>query len=334
MSNPSVASLPRREAAAVGEPQVFAASPHAIRPAPRRGRGLPFDHPVLAAGYAWWSVDAESEDGQQRLHLSVCVAPPFAAARPGASAPQASLHVALYGQTACHAQRLVPCDQVERGAAHLCIGRSRLRWERGDLVIDLGLQRGLGRRPVRGRVTVSVISQSREARVLDAAGLHSWWPVAPGARARVELEQPGVSWQGPALHEVRWGNEPPVRMFSRWTTLHTLHEEGALTACATEGRDGARHSSAAFVSGEGTTQVLPAGDVTPLGTTRWGLRPACPGVVMASETLEDTPYFVRSRLLIKTPAGPRSATLEHFDLGRWQQRWVQGLLPWRPRWQP
>jgi carotenoid 1,2-hydratase len=289
---------------------------------------------VPAAGYAWWSIDAESDDGQHRIHVSAALGAPFAAARTGVQAPEASLHVALYGPSDRFLHQVERPGRIDRGAGHLNVGASRLRWERGDLVIDLAQRRRVGRQLLRGRITLSMPSQTRESRVLDPGGVHNWWPVCAGARVRVELDQPRVSWRGAAVHQVRWGQEPPVRVFHRWTALHTLHADGALVHCGTEQRDGVRQATSVLISADGAVTPLLAPEGTSLGTTRWGLRPACNGTVMASQILEDTPYFVRSRLVLKTPEGPRAATLEHYDLARWQQRWVQALLPWRPRWQP
>ena len=76
---------------------------------------------------------------------------------------------------------------VTRGRDELAIGPSHMRWEGGSFVIDFDERSApLGAR-VAGTVRIHPEEMGGETVHLDAAGRHRWTPIAPLARAEVEL---------------------------------------------------------------------------------------------------------------------------------------------------
>src|SRR5512138_334009 len=103
-------------------------------------RGPRFDLELPAGGYAWWYLDATSDDGKHGLTLIAFVGSVFspfyaAARRRGAAAAidHSAINVALYGQPRRWAMTERGRAAIERTSDACRVGPSRMLWQDGTL---------------------------------------------------------------------------------------------------------------------------------------------------------------------------------------------------------
>lgn len=219
-------------------------------------RGHGFDVSVPMGGYAWWYLDAISDDGTQALTLITFIgsvfSPYYALARrlkgdAGADPLQhCAINVALYGPKHNHWAMTERTSAVlRRSASSFALGPSQLAWHSAPQPFSLPLTQPVPQpapplsaaqqlvinideqtlpwptapKPIRmrGQVTVTVPTLAQGTpHALDAAGQHHWMPLAPCARVQVDMQQPNMRWQGHAYLDTNTGTRPLERDFTRW----------------------------------------------------------------------------------------------------------------------
>ena len=194
-----------------------------------------FDRPVPRDGYAWWYLDALSDDGRHALTVIVFVgsvfSPYYAGARrrgDGDPAHHCAVNVALYGAGGkrwCLTER--GRGQLARDATRLRIGPSAVRWERDVLIVDVDEVTVPWPSRIRGRITVHPSALTGHTAVLDAAGRHRWSPVAPRARVELRLQHPDLAWNGDGYLDSNAGEEPLERGFRCWDWSRASLRDGA-----------------------------------------------------------------------------------------------------------
>ena len=198
-----------------------------------QGDGGPrFDAPVVSGGYAWWYVDALSDDGAYGLTVIAFIGSVFSPyyAWKGRADPldHCAINVALYSPSG---NRWAMTERrrhaVEQSADRLAIGRSSLRWDRGALSIDLNEIGAPIPFPLRGAIRLEPTIVNREAHLLERAGRHFWRPIAPAARVEVVFDKPALRWSGHGYFDCNAGDEPLERAFSSWTWSRAQTEPGA-----------------------------------------------------------------------------------------------------------
>jgi len=304
---------------------------------------------VAPGGYAWWYIDALSDDGRHGLVLIAFIGSVFspyyawARARQGGLADalkHVAINVALYTPGGGPGARWA---MTERGAAALqrqphtlAIGPSALHWDGDALQITLDERCAPLPRRLRGRLRLQPQAQGAPAPLpLDSAGLHQWWPIAPCARIDVDLAEPGWRWQGPAYLDSNRGGVPLARSFASWqwarATLVGGHSAVAYDAVEIGGT--ARQIALQFDAGGGgqpmlapPMQALPPAPVfrVPRSVRSDG---GCPPRVHA--TLEDAPFYNRSLVAAQWLGQPVLAVHESLDLRRFSRPLVQAMLPFR-----
>jgi carotenoid 1,2-hydratase len=226
------------------------AASQAASPTASQGHG--FDVSVPMGGYAWWYLDAISDDGSQALTLITFIgsvfSPYYALARrlkgDGGADPfqHCAVNVALYGPKQNHwAMTERTSVALKRSSTTFALGPSQLAWQRDpacivghpsaaghasaaghQLVINIDEQTlpwPTAPRPIRMRGQITVTMPTLEVGdpyALDAAGLHRWKPLAPCARVQVDMQQPAQRWQGHAYLDTNFGARPLERDFVRW----------------------------------------------------------------------------------------------------------------------
>ena len=303
-----------------------------LRPAGRR-----------PGGYAWWYVDALSDDGRHGLTVIAFVGSVFSpyyalARRRGAGDPldHCAVNVALYGRGASR------WAMTERGRARLQrdrptrsrSGRARSRGTATALTIRLD------------EVAVPLPSRVRGTVRLHPAGL-----TRPRLRARRRRPAPLVADRaalaasrstlerpGPALERRRLPRQQ-LAATSRWRTP-SPPGTGRAPRCA----DGAAilYEASRRVGGRRLIAIRcdPSGDVEDvappprlaLPPTLWrvprGTR-ADDGRASVARTLTDAPFYARSVLATRLLGEPAAAVHESLSLDRFRAPWVQAMLPFR-----
>jgi carotenoid 1,2-hydratase len=296
---------------------------------------------VAPGGYLWWYVDAVSDDGSNALSIIAFVgsvfSPYYALAALGRPNPDnhCAINVALYG-AAGRRWTMTERSQrhMQRSAREFAVGPSRLRWDGHGLVFDIDeIAVPLPRR-VRGQIRVTPQALSRFSTALDAHGRHRWGPIAACARVEVSLEHPAASWKGHAYLDSNEGDEPVDRGFKEWDWSRTVLADGSTAVIydvrPTQGPD--RVIAQRFAT-DGSASAFEPPPRQTLPRSKWWLprtmRTERGTAAQVVQTLEDTPFYVRS-LLSSGLLGERVTSVhETLDLPRVVSLPVRLMLPWR-----
>lgn len=305
----------------------------------------PFDGIVSADGYAWWYVDALSDDGRHGLtviaFLGSVFSPYYARARrAGAADPldHCALNVALYGRPRRWTMTERGRGSVERAPERLRIGPSALQWDGDCLVIDVDEWAVPMPRPVRGEIRIRPTAGPGVTYPLDAPGAHRWTPLAPTAQVSVRLQRPSLRWQGHGYLDHNAGDAPLERDFARWHWSRSEPDSAGQTRVYYDvvPRHGKPHVLALGFDANGGVAGLDVPGGVELPRTGWGIRRTARAArtgPAVTRTLEDTPFYARSLLR----ADGVGAIHESLSLDRFARAWVRTLLPFRmprrSRWQ-
>ena len=169
-----------------------------------RDAGPCFDQEVEPGGYAWWYVDAISDDRRYGLTIIAFVGSVFSPyyAWTGWRDPldHCAVNVALYGpRGSAWAMTERRRSAVRRSRDTLAIGRTTATWNAGALSFAIDETAAPIPRPIRGRVEVRAEAINCQAFVLERQGRHWWRPLAPQTRVTVEMEAPALSWRGTGI---------------------------------------------------------------------------------------------------------------------------------------
>jgi carotenoid 1,2-hydratase len=296
---------------------------------------------VPSDGYAWWYLDALSDDGQHGITLIAFIGSVFSpyyawARRRGAADPtrHCAVNVALYGPSALWAMTERGAAALRRDRDHLTIGPSELRWDGDGLTVHINEYGSPIPRPIRGTIRLMPSAVESRTMALDPAGRHVWRPIAPCARVEVALTAPALYWAGPGYLDTNRGARPLEADFRRWDWSRARTADGALVQYDVEScvPSSDRRLAMRYRRTGGVEDIapLPSRD---LPLTGWRVRRRIGGVPgfepKVIETLEDTPFYARSIIQTGFPDGPVTAMHESLSLDRFAAPWVQAMLPFR-----
>ncbi len=300
-----------------------------------------FDRAVGAGGYAWWYVDAISDDGLYCLTMIVFIgsvfSPYYAWARRRGAAPadqHCAVNAVLYGP------RGKRWAMTERGAGSLrrapnalSIGPSSIHWDGDQLTIEIDEVTVPVPSRLRGTVRLYPAQIYDFAALLDPEGLHEWRPMAPSARVEVALEHPALSWSGSGYFDMNAGSVPLADSFVGWDWSRAKLAEGAAVLYDALRRDGSEIALALRFAPDGTVEHFEPPLRQPLPRTGWRIartsRAEAGHTAKLQRTLEDTPFYARSLITTRLLGEDVTAVHESLSLDRFRQPWVQVLLPFR-----
>ena len=226
---------------------------------------------------------------------------------------------------------------VQRRTDALHIGPSHLAWQAdGSLVVAIDERTAPWPRRLRGRIRVEPGAHPRQAFPLDAAGHHTWQPISPSARVTVDFDRPALAWCGDAYLDANHGRRPLERDFISWQWQRSaLPGRRSRVLYEVQPRDGAERSLALGFDADGAITPLALPPWRALPHSAWGVERSSRGVQAPTMlgTLESGPFYCRS--LLRDGDDAAVTVHEALSLQRFEQRWVQALLPFRmPRWTP
>ena len=186
-------------------------------------RGPDFSKIVPPNGYAWWYVDALSDDGQNGITIIAFIGSVFSpyyafARRNGPADPlnHCAINVAVYTKGSNRwAMTERPRGAVSRTSNLFTVGPSNLSWDGKSLVIRIDEITVPIPRRLRGTIRVVPTAITQQAFTLNESGNHRWWPIAPCARVQVALDQPHLRWQGDGYFDMNRGDAPLESGFVR-----------------------------------------------------------------------------------------------------------------------
>ncbi len=300
-----------------------------------------YDTTVAPGGYAWWYLDAVSEDQRHALTLIAFVgsvfSPYYARARRRRTAnplDHCAFNVALYGPVRRWTMTERGHRLLERNAATLRIGPSSLTMRGDDVVFDIDEISVPQPSRVRGKVRITPLVRCERVWSLDETARHRWRPLVPCAHVEVELQAPNLRWHGRGYHDSNQGDEPLEEAFSGWHWARTsLAGYRTVVTYDMSTRAGARRQLGIDIDSGGAVREFVVPEPTSLPSSLWGVeRQAHCGdqpPARLARTLEDTPFYARSMLASRV-CGENTTTMhESLSLDRFRSRWVQLLLPFR-----
>lgn len=230
---------------------------------------------------------------------------------------------------------------TERGRRHMrrderefTIGPSRVRWDGSALVVDIDEVCVPFPHRLRGRVRVEPEGLCTYSAPLDEVGRHRWGPIAPCARIQVELDRPDVRWQGHAYMDSNEGDEPVERAFDDWDwSRGTLRNGDTAVVYDVRPLHGAERVIARRFHADGSHAAFEPPPRHPLPTSAWRIprqvrgEPDPPPRLI--ETLEDTPFYVRSKIRSHLLGEEITSIHETLDVPRVASWPVRLMLPWR-----
>lgn len=302
--------------------------------------GPRFDRLVEPGGYAWWYVDALSDDGRTGLVVIAFIGSVFspyyaAARRRGAADPldHCAINVALYrpgGNRWAMTERRR--SSLDRSADRLSIGPSALAWNGGELAIAVAETTMPVPRRLRGTIRVIPEAMVQRSFALDRGGRHVWQPIAPAARVEVALDHPALRWSGTGYIDSNFGSVPLERDFACWTWSRAAAAGEFTVLYDVERRDGSELSLALRFDRHGDVHPFPPPPPAALPTTPWRMARSTrsdDGAAAVARTFEDSPFYTRSAVATRLRGASVLAMHEALSLDRFSQRWVQTLLPFR-----
>lgn len=221
---------------------------------------------------------------------------------------------------------------VARTATTFTIGPSAVAWEGDALVFRIDETTVPLPSRLRGVVRVHPHAFTGHEVALDAAGRHRWRPLAPLATVEAEFDRPAWRWQGTGYLDSNSGDAPLERDFHAWHWSRAARSDGAVLCYDAARRDGSLLSVALRCDRAGRIEPIASPPSVALPTTGWRIRRALRSDVIvpdAVRTLEDTPFYARSRVRQHVLGEAADAMHESLSLDRFAARWVQALLPFR-----
>ena len=298
---------------------------------------------MAPGGYAWWYVDALSDDGRHGLTLIAFVgsvfSPYYAFRRRqgrGRADPyrHCALNVALYGirgpAWACTERDR---SALDRTASTLSIGPSALEWDGDGLTIGLDEVTAPLPRRLRGTVRVRPLAVSGQTFELDGAGRHRWSPISPCARVEVDLREPGLRWSGHGYLDTNDGDEPLEAAFADWHWSRATLRDGTAVLYDVSRRGGERAAVALRFDRAGGVLDEEPPPAAPMRQSLWRIRRETRAdgadAPEITRTFEDGPFYARSVLRSSLFSEPVVAVHESLSLDRFASPWVQAMLPFR-----
>lgn len=300
-------------------------------------RGWEFDKPVPPHGYAWWYVDALSDDGGHGITIIAFIGTVFSpwyawSRRWSGGDPEnhCCMNVALYGRPRRWAMTDRGRAALRRGPDLLRIGPSAMEWDGTALTIRI--DEVTAPVPSRLRGTVRLVPQAVSTRsfLLDAAGRHRWQPIAARSRVEVTLDSPALRWSGPAYFDSNAGAAPLEQDFVSWDWCRAPMRDATAVLYNATRRDGTAHSLALRVADDGTVEDMAPSAEAALPRGLWGVpRPTRSedGKARLVRKLEDTPFYTRSEIRTRLLGQEATAVHESLALDRFAALPVQFMLP-------
>lgn len=305
-----------------------------IRPA-RCGRGarrLRFDVLVDTRGYSWWYVDALSDDGQHGLtvigFIGSVFSPYYAWSDWRTPEEHCAINVALYGPKGRWAMTERGAASLGRDADHLRVGPSQMRWEDGGLTIEFDEIGCPIPRRVKGVVRVEPEWTNETG--FSITDHHAWWPIAPRARVRAELDAPDLAWDGHGYLDSNWGTQPLQEGFVDWNWSRTGDESSTFITYDCHCRDGSGRAIALAFDASGELSTFEPPEMRALDRTFWRVARHGRGEhATVVQTLEDTPFYTRSVLETELRGKRVKGMHESLSLDRFASPVVRLMLPFR-----
>lgn len=288
-------------------------------------------------GYAWWYVDAISDDGARALSvigfIGSVFSPYYRWAGRRDPLDHCCINVALCGKGGRWAMTERGRRAVRRDATTFEVGPSAMRWKDGALVIALDEIAVPHLTRLRGTIRLEPSAITGVEAILDPDGVHVWRPFAPVARVSVAIDRPGWTWSGHGYFDANFGTRAIEADFSYWTWARLPLGTGAAIFYDARRRDGTDLTLALRFGADGSVVGLDAPPRTRMRRSLWQVRRetrADPGFAPAQVSpMLDAPFY--SRAMVHTRIGGEDTIGVHeaLDLDRFANPILKPMLALR-----
>ncbi|QYU66253.1 hypothetical protein J4558_14785 [Leptolyngbya sp. 15MV] len=224
-------------------------------------------------GYAWWYLDALSDDGGHGLTIIAFIgtvfSPWYALARHaqggtgGDPENHCCLNVVLYGTPSRWAMTDRRRHALRRDATTLTIGPSSLHWDGEWLTVTIREVTAPIPSRLAGTVRLRPNALTPRRFVLDSHGRHEWQPIAPRSRVEVALDSPALRWRGAAYFDTNAGAAPLEQDFREWDWCRAMLPDATAILYNAERRDGSRISLALRATDDGGVADFASSNASP-----------------------------------------------------------------------
>jgi carotenoid 1,2-hydratase len=304
--------------------------------------GPDFSISVPKNGYAWWYVDALSDDGHHGLTIIAFIgsvfSPYYAWARQrGRGDPEhhCSFNVALYGRAGKRwAMTERGRSSLRRDSHHIAIGPSAMRWDGSVLTINIDETTVPLPSRLLGQVKVHSGAVNGKSFSLRRDGDHCWQPIMPLARVDVDFGSRGLKWSGSGYFDHNQGVEPLEKGFTSWTWCRSVSKNTTTVFYDMTARGSETCSDLAInIDRDGRISEAERPVVQKLPRSKWlvprSTRSDSGSPPRIIETLEDTPFYARSVISASIAGEPTVMVHESLSLDRFSMPLVQAMLPFK-----
>ena len=188
---------------------------------------------------------------------------------------------------------------MSRSATHFQVGPSHLRWNGQSLEIAIHERSLPTGQKVSGVVRVFPEQLFHFVTPLDDRKQHHWGPIAPSGRVDVELSAPALSWSGHAYLDANEGREPVIGGFTEWDWSRANMQDGSVSVLYDiRQKSGEDRLLALKFNRDQTVSHFEAPPRHALPKAFWrvgrSIRSDLQHPPKVLQTLEDTPFYVRS----------------------------------------
>ncbi len=219
---------------------------------------------------------------------------------------------------------------MQRSANAFVVGASALAWDGNGLDVFIDERCAPLPRRLRGRVRLEPEALNGKEFSLESAGGHRWRPIAPLARVKADFSVPELDWSGHGYFDANRGDEPLEAGFSHWTWSRARTRDGARVFYEAERRREEALSLSLRFTTDGGFCETPAPPAAALPATGWRIARRTRGeAITRVKTLEDTPFYARSRIAHALDGEPVVSMHESLDLERFSHPLVKCMLPFK-----
>nr|WP_304522399.1 carotenoid 1,2-hydratase [Cognatishimia sp. MH4019] len=222
-------------------------------------------------------------------------------------------------------------DALQQTNDTFTVGPSSMRWEGGNLVIDINEVSSpplISR--VRGRVIVTPSAVTQVELPLTEDGSHVWRPFAPSSHIRVELDREGWEWEGHGYFDANFGTRALEQDFDYWTWGRYPVEDGSVCFYDATRRDGTDLAIGVHFDHDGNARVMNAPPKVGFRRSLWGVKRETradagykPHQV---KNMLDAPFYSRSAVKIQYAGEETVGVHEALDLNRFRGPWLMPML--------
>ncbi|WP_300038488.1 carotenoid 1,2-hydratase [uncultured Roseobacter sp.] len=241
------------------------------------------------------------------------------------------INVATYGPGGRFTMTDRGQDALRQTASRFEVGPSMMRWENGQLIIDIDEVSGppvISR--IRGTITVTPSAITSVELPLTPDGAHIWRPFAPCSRIDVNIDRKGWQWQGEGYFDANFGSRALEEDFSYWTWGRYPTSRGATCFYDATRLDGSELAAGFRFGHDGQAFPIPLPPKTRLRRSLWAVarETRADAGASARQTLNmlDAPFYSRSAVETVLDGERTVGVHEALDLKRFRSPLLKPML--------